>query len=281
MIRFASTAAHPRITWDELERLLVQRLAGDRRLAAHVAQRPDVVGGAHAAARDHRPVGQRRAPACRGAGRDRRACRRARSRSRGTAARPRRPARRGVGASSGPSSVQPFTMMWPPRTSTATRIRSANSSTARATNEGSSAAVVPRIARAAPSSSTASISSSVRTPPPICTGITTAAADVAHHLAVVPVLERGVEVDHVQPARALLLEAGRDRDRVVVRRRSRRSGSPRSSRTARPPRRSIARDHDHAAHLPHDVLVELRGPPRPTSPGGTASRTRCRARRPR
>ena len=57
MIRFASTSLPPRHL-GEPQRLLVQRLAGDRRLAARVTERPDVVGGPHAAARDHRSLGQ-------------------------------------------------------------------------------------------------------------------------------------------------------------------------------------------------------------------------------
>src|SRR6476619_641034 len=42
----------------QLEGLLVERLAGDRGFAARIAERPDVVGRADAAARDDRPVGQ-------------------------------------------------------------------------------------------------------------------------------------------------------------------------------------------------------------------------------
>ena len=51
------------------------------------------------------------------------------------------------------------------------------------------------------------MSSSVRMPPPTCTGMATAWQIVLHDLPVSPCSQRGVQVDHVQPPGALLLEA--------------------------------------------------------------------------
>ena len=131
---------------------------------------------------------------------------------------------------------------------------------------GSSTAPMPRACAA-------------RRPP--ATGIATAWQIVGHDLAVVALAERRVQVHDVQPARALLLEPrrrprpGRRRTTVSA------SGSPRSRRTARPPRRSIAGMTIIAARPPSRIARTRAARRRRTSPGGTAWRRRCRARRPR
>jgi hypothetical protein len=71
-------------------------------------------------------------------------------------------------------------------------------------------------------------------------------ADVPDRLAVVTLLERGVEVDHVEAPSALRLEPDRDVHRVVV------VGGLRLGVSADEPHRPAApdvdrRDHDHAA----------------------------------
>ena len=70
-------------------------------------------------------------------------------------------------------------------------------------------ATVPRITRLTPPSIQPSIEARVRTPPPSCTGIETAPRMLADRLAIDrPALDRAVQVDHVQPGKALLLEQG-------------------------------------------------------------------------
>ena len=71
-------------------------------------------------------------------------------------------------------------------------------------------------------------------------------ADLPHGLPVLALAERGVEIDHVEPASTLLLEPLRDLDRVVV------VGGLRARVPAAEPHRSPAsqvdgRDHDHPA----------------------------------
>ena len=62
-----------------------------------------------------------------------------------------------------------------------------------------------------------SASSTERTPPPVCTRADDVGADRLDHAEVrVAAVARGVEIDHVDPARAARVEAPRDRDGIVV-----------------------------------------------------------------
>jgi hypothetical protein len=136
-------------------------------------------------------------------------------------------------------------MTCPPRTSTATRIRSANSSTARATNEGSSAAGCPGSPRRAQLEHGFDLRQGAHATADLHRDHD-GGADVTHDLAVLALVERGVEIDHVQPARALLLETGRDSHRVVGV-----GGLVIGVAAQQPDGASAAqvdrRDHDHAA----------------------------------
>ena len=72
-------------------------------------------------------------------------------------------------------------------------------------------AVVPRMTRAAPASRAAWTASPSRSPPPIWTGTVAAATTVSTSPAGRPARERPVEVDDVEPLRALGGEASRRR----------------------------------------------------------------------
>ena len=85
------------------------------------------------------------------------------------------------------------------------------------TSSGRSTAAVPTTTRSTPASSSSRADSAVRTPPPTWTRQATAAAIGAigrggRGLAGTG----GVEVDHVDPPRAVGLELARDRDGIVV-----------------------------------------------------------------
>ena len=259
MIRFASTS--PILAPDhlgQLQRLLVQRLAGDGRLAAEVAQRPDVVGG-RARRRSRSPGASVSVRTCSYRRRSgpssvpSRAIAVTRYRGRaGVVERGRSPPR-----AAGPSSVQPsHHHVAAAHVDRRRRSRSANSSTARATNAGSAprrscrGSPGPRRARAPPRCLAACGCRRRPAPGPRRRGRSSR-------------MTRGCRPRRARRPGRPRAGAGRPPPgtgsrprRGRPRRRSPRSGSPRSSRTARPPRRSIAGIDDHARHLPHEALVE-------------------------
>ena len=148
-------------------------------------------------------------------------------------------------------------------------MRSANSSTARATNAGveRGGGAEDRRARRRPRAPR-SIASSVRSPPPTCTGITTACADVARSTSRLSPVARGrrrgrrrAAAARPPPGSARRPPRGRRRTTVSS------SGSPRSRRTARPPRRSIAGITITLGHLLHEVARTAASPASPDFSG--------------
>ena len=90
-------------------------------------------------------------------------------------------------------------------------------------------------------------------------------------------VERGIQVDDVQPASALLLEAHGHLDGIARSSRSRSWGRP-ATAGRRGHRAGRSRGSRSCRHRLHEALVHGEARRLRTSPGGTASRTRCPSR---
>ncbi len=183
--------------------------------------RPTTAASAPAAARAATSAGERTPPAAstrrpgrrqpRGQARDpgRRACRRGRSPSRAVA----RPAARSSATAkveARRSASSPQLRTTPSRTSTARTSASPSASH----GSGSGHAAVPTTTRSAPASRSASASATARIPPEACTGRPVAAATAAHELGAHAALAGAVEIDQMDPRRALARPPLGERDRV-------------------------------------------------------------------
>ena len=114
------------------------------------------------------------------------------------------------------SCCQPRVATRSPRASIPATIRSPNAATIARAASGSSIRIVPSTTDAAPASMRACTSAGVRTPPPVCTGTSTAAQIARNAACVLARTERAVEIDDVQRARAGGDERAGARDRIVV-----------------------------------------------------------------
>ena len=148
---------------------------------------------------------------------------------------------------------------------------------------GRATASVPTTARAAPAASTAATAASSRSPPPTWTGMATAAqmaaTSVALHGRARP---RAVEVDDVEPARAVGRPARAPPRPGRRRRRSRDRTSPCVQADAAPAAQVDRRVDDHPRPaaprtLAHEALEKAEADAPGSSRGGTGTRRRCRA----